>query len=144
MTDPIAPMTLSALTSPVTPPQPKRHRWWLYLTIAAVALALAAGGTTAFMLLREDKPPAPAVEDKNSAAALVQTCHTAVLGRLKAPGTAQFGGEFTRTVGTQVSELTGWVDAQNGFGALIRMRWVCTATATSVGWSVTDVKLSDW
>ena len=89
----------------------------------------------ALLLLAGCDKPAPKKDDsKTSEAALTDACHTAVRDRLKSPGTAQFGGEFRRESTTP--ELTGYVDSQNGFGALVRATWGCTGTATDVGWSV--------
>jgi hypothetical protein len=39
---------------------------------------------------------------------------------LKAPGTAEFGGESVKDLGNGEFEITGWVDSQNSFGALLR------------------------
>lgn len=96
---------------------------------SVVAVLLLAG-------CGEDKPAGPAKPDtgKLSEVALTDACHDAVKEKLKSPGTAQFGGEFRRESTTP--ELTGYVDSQNGFGALVRTTWVCTGTATDVGWSV--------
>lgn len=94
---------------------------------ALLAAALLAG-------CGHEKPPAKPDNGKLSDAALRDACHAAVSEKLRAPGTAQFGGEFRRESTTP--ELTGWVDAQNGFGALVRSTWVCVGTATDVGWSV--------
>lgn len=97
-------------------------------TPALLALVLATGC--------DNKPAAPKEGDngKASESALKDACHGAVKDRLKSPATAQFGGEFRRESTTP--ELTGYVDSQNGFGALVRSTWVCTGTATDVGWSV--------
>jgi hypothetical protein len=131
-------------TPPASPPQ-RRRRWWPYAAAALVVLVLVGGGFTAYLLLRSDKAPAsPAGDSKSSDAALTTACHDAIKERLKAPGTAQFGGEYIRRTSTGGGEITGWVDAQNGFGALVRNRTVCSANVTSVGWSIADVTLSPW
>jgi hypothetical protein len=94
---------------------------------SALALVLLAG-------CGADKPATPRDDGKLSESALKEACHGAIKDRLKSPGTAAFGGEFLRESTTP--ELTGWVDSQNGFGALVRSTWVCTGTKTDVGWSV--------
>lgn len=57
-----------------------------------------------------------------------------VKDRLKSPGTANFGGVFNNyqdpddqvsVVGANTYVVTGWVDAQNGFGATVRTNWRC-------------------
>lgn len=48
---------------------------------------------------------------------------------LRSPGTADYGDQRARHCVTEVSEgryrVVGWVDAQNGFGATVRMYFVC-------------------
>jgi hypothetical protein len=64
---------------------------------------------------------------------------------LKAPGTAKFGGEEYSTRNTDIPvRVSGWVDAENSFGALVRNRYSCLATPTEHGWSVGEVTFSDW
>lgn len=104
-------------------------------------MGLTAGAT--YALTKSDPPPSspstgPSAA-KTSTAALIEACHEGVKNRLKSPGTAKFGGEFQR--GSTPPEVAGWVDSENGFGALVRSDWVCTGRATDVGWSV-DVTLT--
>lgn len=55
----------------------------------------------------------------------------AVEAQLKAPASAKWGDcESTTTGGTQTVRLT--VDSQNGFGAMIRSRWVTTVRDNTV------------
>ena len=75
---------------------------------------LGIGGCTAALIL------APKDTTGSTEAAAIAQCHTAVRSQLKAPATAKFGGEaFT------AGKVVGYVDAQNGYGAQIRTRYVC-------------------
>lgn len=67
----------------------------------------------------------PADEASNTGA--IDVCHQAVEDQLKAPGTADFGGERVSNMGDEYT-VSGHVDAENGFGALLRLEWVCEAT----------------
>lgn len=73
-----------------------------------------------------------------SAEGAINVCEQAVENQLKAPATAQFSGEKVSddtdpgelpSFGTEF-KVTGEVDSQNSFGAMIRISWKCTATAT--------------
>ena len=48
-----------------------------------------------------------------------------VTKRLKSPGTAEFGDVSTSRVGNRWT-VSGWVDSQNAFGALLRSPWRVT------------------
>jgi hypothetical protein len=58
-------------------------------------------------------------------------CEELVTRQLKAPATARFESSVVakqaeiRTT-TEGYEWVGWVDAQNGFGALVRTKFTCT------------------
>lgn len=53
-----------------------------------------------------------------------------IKGRLRAPGTAEFGGERVAHLGGEKYLVTGYVDAQNAFGAKLRNQWICTVEQT--------------
>ena len=63
---------------------------------------------------------------------------------LKSPSTAEFPGIFdgkldhVRALGNQTYRIVSYVDAQNGFGAQIRTRFVCEIKQTGPG------MLNDW
>lgn len=52
----------------------------------------------------------------------------AIKEKLKAPATADFGGENARYVNGCEWLVSGYVDAQNSFGAKIRTPWVSSLT----------------
>lgn len=70
-------------------------------------------------------------------------CRGQVLGKLRAPGTAQFTGATVAYRPGQTADFytaRGQVDAQNGFGALLRMRYQCDLTQErDLSWRVTTV-----
>jgi hypothetical protein len=63
-------------------------------------------------------------------------CQDWVRVRLKAPRTAEFQElreaqiEWIPNEGTGVFKVTSYVDSQNGFGAMLRMPYTCTAMTT--------------
>lgn len=53
-----------------------------------------------------------------------------IKGQLRAPTTAEFGGETATHLGEEKYSVTGYVDAQNAFGAKLRSVWTCTVQNT--------------
>lgn len=133
--------TLQQMTQPRAT-SPRRRRWPL---AALAVVVLLAGAAAAWFVVW------PAVDREHVArpagtVGAVAACHEAVKLRLKAPGTAQFGGEQTQGDGgpTTAAIVTGWVDAQNGFGAMVRSRYWCKAFRGDSVWRVDDATFSDW
>lgn len=96
-----------------------------------VLLALVLLGGTWLIIRGPDKPKTAAeqaAEYQPTAADAERMCREDVLGKLKAPGTAKFGSVRSTVEGDGVWRVTGWVDAQNSFGATIRSEWTCSAT----------------
>ncbi|HVU60235.1 MAG TPA: hypothetical protein VHD58_01105 [Mycobacteriales bacterium] len=62
------------------------------------------------------------------------TCHAAVKEQLAAPATAQFHNEQVSktTDGSGDLQVTGSVDSENGFGALLTSSFVCTTSDDGV------------
>lgn len=119
------------------PPKRKRSPF----ALLAALLLLAAPGT--WWLTRPQPPPASWLGQ--TIVAGHAACEEAVRERLKAPGTAKFGGRDHRAIQNGYAyELVGWVDAENGFGALVRNRYVCEAFEGETGWRVSKVTFSDW
>jgi len=48
-----------------------------------------------------------------------------VRDRLRSPSSAEFGDEIAEVVDGATWRVTGYVDAQNGFGAMIRAIYQC-------------------
>jgi hypothetical protein len=73
-------------------------------------------------------------------------CELFVKGRLKAPSTAKFGHVWDTTTtgsGDGPYQVSGYVDAQNSFGAMLRNYYVCTAQGSSPSdtWTLIDLKM---
>lgn len=101
--------------------------------IAVFAVAMAALVWVAVQGPEEPKSPAElAAEYEPSAADAERMCREDVARKLKAPGTARFGDVAAAPVGDTFGgdewTVTGWVDAENSFGATIRSEWTCQAT----------------
>lgn len=121
---------------------PTPRRLWPWITAAMVVLALGLAGL-GYILTRPDAPTSSS--SMLTLASATAGCQEKVLPRLKAPGTAKFGGDdYSTTNTTMPVRVSGWVDAQNGFGALLRYRYSCLATPTEHGWSISDVTFSAW
>jgi hypothetical protein len=61
----------------------------------------------------------------------ITACETSLRGQLKSPATAQFSGETAVPDGDDRLFVSGDVDAQNSFGALLRSHWTCHAIFNS-------------
>lgn len=109
------------------------ERWVNRAGLVLLALVLLGG---AWLIIRgPDKPKTAAeqaAEYQPSAADAERMCREDVAGKLKAPSTATFGDVAAAPVGDTFGgdewTVTGWVDAQNSFGATIRSEWTCSAT----------------
>jgi hypothetical protein len=56
----------------------------------------------------------------------VNGCKKLVKSNLKAPATARFSGQKVKETGEYRYVITGYVDSENGFGALMRLDYRCT------------------
>lgn len=80
---------------------------------------LFVGGCTAIVVMNQ-KP-----YDPNNSVEAISQCETRVEEQLKAPATAEFDSEAK---GGGPWQVTGTVDSENGFGAMIRSTYQCTVT----------------
>lgn len=115
---------------PTTPTQvPPRRRRWPWIAAAGAVAAIAAGGS-AYALAPNDEGEA------------ADRCQAAITAKLKSPSTAKYGEPtVTSSDGDFGSyyQVFGTVDAQNGFGAMIRGAYHCKATHEKDGrWLVTE------
>jgi len=66
----------------------------------------------------------------------IKACEAWVSGQLVAPATAKFSGE--QFFDTADPEVTGNVDAENEFGALLRSQFSCNMARSGDDWTVAD------
>jgi hypothetical protein len=123
----------AAYPSPVGTPNPRARRPRTGLAVVVTVLVMlglvAAAGGGWWWLHRDTGPTA-----RQQA---IAACEDAVRGVLKAPATAQFSGEQAVPSGTDAYDVSGNVDAENSFGALLRQRWTCNALRFAAGWEGT-------
>jgi hypothetical protein len=97
----------------------------------AIGVALTVAFTVFAIMSRPSKPKGPHKFDDDDAIALAQQ---AVLRRLKAPSTASFPWSHSEYTVAQYDSgkwrVLGYVDSQNGFGAMLRLRWTVTMRPT--------------
>lgn len=101
------------------------------MAVAVLLLAAAACGGDSGGEAAADEP------DRTEEA--INVCRQSVEGKLKAPATAEWSDEAAESQNARDDYVlvTGSVDAENGFGALIRMEWTCNARLLSDDdWSV--------
>jgi hypothetical protein len=118
-----------------TPTNPRTHRpkrrTGLLIGAAAAVLVIAAAGLTVALW-----PHAPAKPSRTEQA--TQVCEDQIRNQLKSPATAQFTNVSAADRDWDGIYLTGDVDAQNSFGAMLRTRWTCHAQLLSNGmWNAT-------
>jgi hypothetical protein len=98
--------------------------------VTALALTTAAGliqttGDSA----KEVTSKTIAKASENAEAAIWRqgrdTCRKAVLAQLKAPSTARWAGDDEQYMDGSAPYIAGHVDAQNGFGAMMRLSYTC-------------------
>lgn len=137
-----------------------RSRWrYITLPVFAVVLSLGLGASVIWLSAQIDphlqsnsidasiaaKESADTAADSKvfakidaEQAAAVAACESAVRDQLKSPATAQFTITDNGVAGPDENvrgTVTGTVDSQNGFGALLRSSWTCTippGSSTSV------------
>jgi hypothetical protein len=90
--------------------------------------------------------PEEAARAEHSDIAAATACESFVRDRLRAPSTAKFPWSEQQTVhaGNGLYTVRGAVDAQNGFGAQIRSRYLCRVQfeAADRSWTLKDLTMS--
>ncbi len=106
------------------------------ITVAVIFIASIFGGSDSGAGTKPSKRASP-----TRATDAIYPCKEFVKRRLKAPSTAEFpwsGQKAAKTAhGTYV--VQSYVDAQNGFGAMIRNHYVCEVVRTDNKWKLEDV-----
>lgn len=119
-----APASLASMTSDTTPTQAaKKTTAPLWAGLAVAALCAGAGLYAAL------KPDAGDGYDARAA------CREFVKRELKAPATAKFSDLQHVGSGTTWT-VTGAVDAENGFGATVRMTFTCRVRLDGESWKL--------
>ena len=96
-----------------------------------IALVVLCGTFIPSLVNRSSEPTAPTQADIDADA--IRVCEDFTKKQLKAPSTAKFSGEAVSHSGDSYA-VTGDVDSQNSFGAMLRNRYICTVTASGDRW----------
>lgn len=119
---------------------PRGELFWGVLVVVMVAALFAEGQDRAPQSNAQQSTTAPG----GSNIGAITACEGYVADRLKAPATAKFSGWLDSTTAVLKDgtiAVRGTVDAQNGFGALIRNDWVCAVRQSGSGYTLQSVDL---
>lgn len=110
--------------------------------LVAVVISFAAGGFSVILWQTYSSNQQQSAEDRKQVAretadqaaeqAASKGCRAAVVLQLKAPATARWSNEVIDIGPTP--NVHGNVDAENGFGALVRNSYSCTQKPDGHGW----------
>lgn len=109
----------------------------------AGCLIAVVGGVLLVVLLSMFGSGGDDEDDGPTSAGAIDVCEQHVRDLLRAPSTADFGGQQASLTSSGHFTVTGWVDAENGFGAKLRSDWSCSATHVSGANWRTNASLSD-
>lgn len=110
----------------------------LWAVLGAAAALLVAGG--AWLALRPASTTiGPGDPDRAQA---VHLCEDSIRSQLRSPSSAKFSGETYSSGGVSYT-VAGNVDAQNGFGAMLRDTFDCTLVKSGGSMSVALANLHD-
>lgn len=114
------------VTAPTEKKSPSFAKMLLWLAVLVVGLPAACTGA---LMLSSDGEWEPTEREAQA------VCQDWVEDQLKSPTSAKFSGVATTAAGGQY-EITGQVDAENGFGATVRTPWTCSVRydTTSEEW----------
>jgi hypothetical protein len=149
---PFQPRATSFTTTTPVPPPPRKQT-----SVAAKVAAVL--GIVFLCALAYTAAQLPAAEDRATGASnsgsrqpdmidMQVKAERLIKNNLKAPSTAKFPGMFEQSAyklaktasGTYI--LKGWVDAQNGFGAMIRSDWYVEFRQDASGLSVVNFEIA--
>lgn len=118
--------------------KPKTPWWFLFIVIPALAVAFLGAIYYENQKNGPSEPTDPAVADESRQAE--RACRQYVEQQLKAPATAKYQTPNTSRDGPEYT-VTGTVDSQNSFGALIRTPYRCIVTSQGGGrWTLDDLR----
>lgn len=97
--------------------------------VSAVMFLVALNLASPYVRSPATRQPAAPIEPGDPILAQV-VCQKAARAQLKAPATAQFGTVSPVSLGGGRFQVAGPVDAENSYGALLRMTYDCTVHFT--------------
>ncbi len=116
-------------------PQPaakKNGGGWIALGVAAVIAVCVIGSAV--------KGCGGSSGQDDGSASATAGCEELVKDRLKAPSTAEFSGESADGSAGSYT-VTGDVDSQNSFGAMLRSHFTCTVHSSGNEWKLDDMEI---
>lgn len=113
------------------------RRWWAGLSPVPSTLVMVGVVVAGLLVLVGLAAGWGALRGESRAAG---ACEEAVEARLKSPASAEFLDDPMVTKSGDVWEVRGGVDAQNGFGAMIRNFYTCKVEHGDLGWYAYDVE----
>lgn len=124
----------------MTTSAPKRAPVTTVTLIALTVILLCGVGVVA--AFTRSSPDASKIEPISQSDMAITMCEKFVKERLKSPTTAKFSDEAA-AAGSHADEyaVVGQVDAQNGFGAMIRNQFRCELTISGDTWTARAVTL---
>lgn len=122
----------------------KNNTWWIWLVIPLGSLLLLM----LVVNVATTTTTAPRVKPSTGEREAYQVTIELVRKGLKSPSTAKFSewrSSETRwdLIGTNHWDFEGWVDSQNGFGAMIRTEWRAQIALAFGDYQLTYLKLGD-
>jgi len=106
-------------------PAKSKAPWWVYVVVLAVFV------TCGLLISRSNNHEPTTTENRDDA---VRVCKEKFIpDRLKAPATAKFSN-ITTTDNAGTYTVTGSVDSENSFGALIRSTFICSVHSSGNQW----------
>jgi len=126
---------------PSKKPQRKSSPVLGVVMLFVMAVALCTVGIAAVTSGMEDPPTDPASADRSTDAEVM--CEEFINKRLKAPASAKYTHQSRQKNGAQYV-VSGYVDSQNSFGAMVRTDFTCTVTDQGDGkWRLDDLRLAE-
>lgn len=119
------------IDQPAKPPTPRWAK--IVAAVFTAALVLVCGGVLVSIVQSGSGSPSPASTPDLGADAQRVCREKFIPDRLKAPATAKFSDVHVATQGG-LYLVTGAVDSQNSFGALIRSTFVCAVRSSGADW----------
>ncbi len=141
------------LPTPAPTPTPTPTPNALWGGVSLIGLAVGLWIVSAVMCNSGSHTPSPAETAQDEKIEAWVMAEEFVRRNLKSPDTADFGSAFKDyqdpekcvvSTGPGSFRVTGWVDAQNSFGAKLRNRFTCSLRRSGDTWTCEDIQLSDW